>query len=848
MPTTTAPAAVERGDRRGVGRRRVGERRATGGRRHTGDVDVVLDGEGRAGQRQVDAACAAGIDVAGGSEGDVRVDARDPDAGAPVGGDAVEGRRGRVDGGRRRHRPDSPLDAHAARSAPNAACCMAWKAVISSAWAARKARWSARRNVPVLHGDLEPSGTLLGALVEQLGRRHRVEPQLVERPQQPRLLEVRAAPMLVPHLHRAPDELVPAGALHAIDAQVGAADAHGVLRRPGAGRVVLRRHQAMARVERRRHRGAEVDVAQPDDQVRRVEHGPVDVGDVGQPVDAADELDVPRAVLDRSLARGLARLTVPDRSLARLTPRGVGPDAVHVALDRLTRGRVVPRQRKVHDPRRQRHLLDVAEVVLGRREEPVDVVHRASAPVDLDEQRAHAGRDVDDLGHVITHPLLEDVDPHAQRQIEDHRSVLHEEEAVSGAAVGRPRVGAGGVAVAEHGTVAARRTGHRAVPRRAGERLGRAGGAGQPRRAVVVGASRVVGRPRHQADPVARCELAELPPLGGGHDSGAHEAAEARAVRSEDDRHVAGEVDGADRVAGVVDVGRVQAGLATISASPIGARAEQAHPRPGRVEVDPPLGAQQGLEAGDGEEVGGRMGADQHADVPLVGEHRRQAGRQRAHRAGRRRSNGEHVSRGDRPPLVSAEATQRERRAAPEERCDREPAAHGERGAHPRAVHGADADHGAGRDLDRRPGRHGHAVDGRGHGRAADGEGQRGAGAQRRPGRRQLEGGGRLVVADDVVDEAMGEIVHRAGRGHADVPVADPSWQVLHGGQRPAVEHLDGRRRCVEREVGRRLRRRHAGPLTTTLIGVGSNPLQGLLICGQFEIRTSTSISARRST
>ena len=37
-------------------------------------------------------------------------------------------------------------------------------------------------------------------------------------------------------------------------------------------------------------------------------------------------------------------------------------------------------------------------------------------------------------------------------------------------------------------------------------------------------------------------------------------------------------------------------------------------------------------------------------------------------------------------------------------------------------------------------------------------------------------------------------------------------------------------------------------PLTTTRTGVGSKPLHGLLICGQLEMSTSTSISARRST
>ena len=51
-------------------------------------------------------------------------------------------------------------------------------------------------------------------------------------------------------------------------------------------------------------------------------------------------------------------------------------------------------------------------------------------------------------------------------------------------------------------------------------------------------------------------------------DDGADEAAEARAVGAEDDRHVAGEVDGADGVGVVVDVRRMQAGLAAVACAP----------------------------------------------------------------------------------------------------------------------------------------------------------------------------------------------------------------------------------------------------------------------------------------
>ena len=79
----------------------------------------------------------------------------------------------------------------------------------------------------------------------------------------------------VPDRHGAPDELVAARALHAVHAEVGAADADGVLGRPGAGRVVLRGHEAVAGVERRGHRRAEVDVAEAEHEVaaRRTRSG-----------------------------------------------------------------------------------------------------------------------------------------------------------------------------------------------------------------------------------------------------------------------------------------------------------------------------------------------------------------------------------------------------------------------------------------------------------------------------------------------------------------------------------------------------------------------------------------------
>ena len=162
--------------------------------------------------------------------------------------------------------------------------------------------------------DPEPDPALDEVLPElqELGVADRIEPDLVEEPQQPGLAlgEVGRLPVPVPHLAGPADELVAPGALHAVDAQVGAADADGVLRGPGPRRVVLGRDQPVPGIDRGRDRGPEVDVAQPEDQVAGPEDDFPDLVDRFKPVDPPDEFDVARA------------------------PRGVLPDELHVLADR----------------------------------------------------------------------------------------------------------------------------------------------------------------------------------------------------------------------------------------------------------------------------------------------------------------------------------------------------------------------------------------------------------------------------------------------------------------------------------------------------------------------------------
>src|ERR1700692_466502 len=134
------------------------------------------------------------------------------------------------------------------------------------------------------------------AKAQQLLAAHGVEANLIEETQQPRrpLPELLRHVVGIPHLAGAPDELVAAGTLHAVDAQISAADAHRILRRPGARGVVFRGDPAVALLYGRRDRSAKIDVAQPQHKVACAEQNTLHLIDGLEAVDPADELDVAR--------------------------------------------------------------------------------------------------------------------------------------------------------------------------------------------------------------------------------------------------------------------------------------------------------------------------------------------------------------------------------------------------------------------------------------------------------------------------------------------------------------------------------------------------------------------------
>ena len=414
---------------------------------------------------------------------------------------------------------------------------------------------------------------------------HLEEADAVEGAQQPVFVERRAPPLLVPNLHGAADELVAARPFHAVDAEVGTADAHGVFRRPGARGVVLGGDQPVAWIDGGGHWCAQVDVAQAHDQIVGAEHDVLDGLLVRQAVDATDELHVVRA------------------------PRRILAHAAHVAVDGGATRRVVPRERQMHDARRHGRVRNV----LGRREQ----WHQASREtrrspvrgVEANQQRADAGGCLFYAGKRLhCEGALQCGNAQPQRQIQHVGAELHEHEGVPSAAHAHI------VRFGEHDgiTVSTWRRWlfeHRRLVKRS------AFFAAQRATLGVLDCVRGGFRDRLQAHYVASAQLPQLPAVRFDDRGGAHETAQARAVRAKNYRHVAGEVDGAEGVGVVVDVGGVQASFAAVWPRPGWARADQPNAGAVRVVVDGPLGVEEGADVFGGEELLGAVRAHRHAQA-----------------------------------------------------------------------------------------------------------------------------------------------------------------------------------------------------------------------------------------
>ena len=474
---------------------------------------------------------------------------------------------------------------------------------------------------PVLDHRLEPAGRQVRAELQQLLGLHRVPADPIEEAQQPRRVLARTAavpPVAAPHLHGASDELVAARALHPVDAQVGAADADGVLRRPGARRVVLRRHQPVAGVERGGDRRAEVDVAEPEHQIVGVEDDARTSSTDVEPVDPADELDVPRA------------------------PRRVGADAGHVALDRQPGRRVVPRERQMHDAAGHCSSWVAGSSASSAASRSSSAARRGSRSGSkwIWSERMPGVRSIDPGAALGGDPLGQRVHAHPQPEVERHRPVLDEQVVVAGPAVGDGRAVGGRLQAPENAVVA---------------RRARSSPAG---RAAVSAAARRTNRDE-PVSPGRSWPSFQRSPAGPWPGRRSHRGSARRGRAGSAGRRCSRRRRPSTACRGCsMGAGRPR----RRRASPLRARPDQAHPGAGRVEVDLPRRRVELVDVRCGEELGRGVRALEHPSDPL-GQLRPQIVRALAGDDRESATPGtQHVPGAQGPATVTAEAAERERR------------------------------------------------------------------------------------------------------------------------------------------------------------------------------------------
>ena len=125
------------------------------------------------------------------------------------------------------------------------------------------------------------------------------------------------------------------------------------------------------------------------------------------------------------------------------------------------------------------------------------------------------------------------------------------------------------------------------------------------------------GRKRNEPDLVSATELAHLPELRRNDRHGAGETTETRAVNTQNNRHISRKIHGTHRVGIVVQVRRMQARLATIGASPLGLRTNQANTRSRRVVMHFPCRSKKFLDIFFRQIIRSAVGTVHHANFPF---------------------------------------------------------------------------------------------------------------------------------------------------------------------------------------------------------------------------------------
>ncbi len=322
----------------------------------------------------------------------------------------------------------------------------------------------------------------------------------------------------------------------------------------------------MTRIQRRRHRCAEIDIPQPHHQIAGVEDRFVNVVHVRQIVNAADKLEVAR------------------------TPGRVPAHGGHVLVDGLLAGRIVPGERQPDDARRhlQRVLLADALPQSRDRFQQRCQVERLRLIVNL--QGANARRQID---HAVQRTRLQSlhqgVGAKTQNQIQLRIAHLQQQMGVTGESRHQTFIA---LALLEHH--------RRGDLRRPPVQILRMQTADLSLLCLrqASGGGDVNG---HKAHFIARFQLPDRVQVGLNDGDRTDKPPQAWAIRAEDHRHIAGKIHRANGIGVVVNVRRMQPRLATAVAHPLGFRADQTHAGAAGVEMHFPVGSQEGLHIFRGE-------------------------------------------------------------------------------------------------------------------------------------------------------------------------------------------------------------------------------------------------------
>ena len=263
---------------------------------------------------------------------------------------------------------------------------------------------------------------------------------------------------------------------------------------------------------------------------------------------------------------------------------------------------------------------------------------------------------------------------------------------------------------------------------------------------------------------VTRLQLAELPEFRFGKRRRTDEAAEARPVGAENDRHVAREIDRTDGIGIVMNIGGMKTRLATILARPLGLRPDQAHARARRIVVNLVRSVEQRLDILVEKEIRRTMWPVKRGDLPFACQ--RHTGRMgELHRHSRRDGaflcNAQHIARLQGACAMPAEAAEGERGSrAKIARCV-ESVSNGKIGALPGALDLAKRERLSALHLECLPEGNGVIVKPCFHLRAGKRHRRLATEAERGPFKRHFEGGSVLRIPHQPVRKPMRQGIHR---------------------------------------------------------------------------------------